>query len=59
MATGPTSVDVPVRLVMHESDDGASRQREMADHVRDTGLAWLRLDYLDTLPTVPDPTPKD
>lgn len=53
-----------------ESDDDAARQREMADHVRGVGQAWLELadsleafaDYLDTLPVAvtddpPDPPP--
>lgn len=71
MATTPTaSIDVPVRIVLAESDDDAARQREMADHVRGVGQAWLELadsleafaDYLDTLPVAvtddpPDPPP--
>jgi hypothetical protein len=58
MAEMREPIEVPFRIVIAETDDGAARQREMAEHVRFTGEAWLALadrleafaDYLDTLP---------
>lgn len=51
-------IEVPIRIVAAEVDDGAAQQRAMAEHVRRTGEAWLELaesidalaDWLDTLP---------
>lgn len=58
--TKQTSIDIPVRLVLVEGDDGATQQRLMANHLRRIADGWHDLadtidsfsEFLDTMPVI-------